>query len=518
MKVAHCFFFVLTLSGVDLLQIFPFVFFETLFQLSIIMTEPSGWLINEKIRLPLYKNRVVAFGRLPCDSKNTRIKRVQINDPHISATHCYIWIIQFDSNTSSVCYFQDVSINNCYINGKLIGKNNFSILHNNDEILLYKNIGFRYIANLHDQSNISDSIMQVKNWIIMPEVIGIGTFGKVQISYNHKEKNKFYAVKTIDINGQNERSKIEHQILSKINHPNIIKIKESIIDDKHGVMKMFQELAIGGDLFSYLSQDGDVLQGLPESEAIFMLYQICNGLNYLHQHGIVHRDLKLDNILIMGAPIKYPYLVIGDFGIAKQNKVLKIGNRSCKDRDGFLMKTMVGTAEYAAPEIDLSKNIKNKNKEEKIEKRNVKIINDFFGNNNTNIFEETEADNFYTEKVDSWSLGVVGHILFSGISPFYSNDIEEIIKKSKVGKINLKSSKWEGISEISKNFIRGCLEVDVDRRLGISECKDSDMFKHAGRKQLIRMLEGEILRQYPQIKINNQARNIRNKSVNDLSI
>lgn len=253
---------------------------------------------------------------------------------------------------------------------------------------------------------------------------------------------------------------------------------------------MFQELAIGGDLFSYLSQDGDVLQSLPESEAIFALYQICNALYYLHCKGIVHRDLKLDNILIMGVPIRYPHLSIGDFGIAKQNSPLfysSINNfnnnqlnsqikirENCNNRQNFLMKTMVGTAEYAAPEINLSKIVNKK----------FGAIDDFFINNNDNNNEQHE----YTEKVDSWSLGVVGHILLSGISPFYSDNIEEIIKKSKKGKIYLETDRWNNVSQISKDFIRGCLTINSEKRQSIQECLQSDMFNNGQRKELIKAL------------------------------
>lgn len=452
------------------------------------MSEPVGWLVNEDIRVPLYKNRVVAFGRLPCTKKNNRIERVQINNFHISSTHCYIWIIQFDSNTSSVCYIQDVSINGTYVNKSKIGMKNYAILNHLDIIKLYNGIGFQYIKNVKNNNISTPSCTTIKDWNIMPEIIGIGTFGKVQIAYNNHEIGKFYAVKILEFKDRqvdNEKFKIEHKILSSLNHFNIIKIKQSLIDtSKLGTLNIFQNLAIGGDLFSYLSQDNDSLQNLSESESIFALYQICNGLNYLHQNGIVHRDLKLDNILIMSAPIKYPHLVIGDFGIAKKFNSANIRSNN------LLMKTMVGTAEYAAPEIDLNKNLRKKKPEHNggVVGKNIE---DFFINNG----EPKSVNNaYYTEKVDSWSLGVVGHILFSGISPFYSNNIEEIIKLSKIGEINLNNQKWQGVSEISKNFIRGCLQVDSNKRLSIPQCLGSEMFKQGDRKRLIDKLQNELLK------------------------
>lgn len=446
------------------------------------MSIPAGWLFDNKVRIPLYKNRVIALGRLPLEQNNRRIERIQINNSRVSATHCYIWHIQFDSNTNSICYIKDVSRNGTLIGGKKMGKGNFSILRNNDVISLCGGVHFQYLANTEAQVVEVGKPSSIKDWVILSDIIGVGTFGKVQISFHRKDiAKKFYAVKTVQYRKDDRKTRVEHYILSTVNHINIIKIEESIIDFKNGVLKMFQELAIGGDLFSYLSQDGDVLQGLNESEAVFALYQVCSGLYYLHSKGIVHRDLKLDNILIMGAPLVYPHLAIADFGIAKEIPV--VATPTNKGR--FYMKTMVGTAEYAAPEIDLGANIVRK---KKMGNRKPKFIDDFF-------FENSGGNKsaYYTEKVDSWSLGVVGHILFSGVSPFYSTTVEEIINKSKLGKIDLGTSKWKDVSPISKIFIQSCLQVDSSRRSSISECLNNAIFTSGGRKELMQRLLREAI-------------------------
>lgn len=326
---------------------------------------------------------------------------------------------------------------------------------------------------------------------------------QVQIAYNKEEKGKYYAVKTMTVSPENERSKIEHDILSKIRHPNIIRIRESIVDKNNGVMKLFQELAVGGDLFSYLSQDSQILKGLPESEAVVALYQICNGLYFLHSRGIVHRDLKLDNILVMGAPIRYPHLAIGDFGIAKQhlplgesqvvNNYVNIEEGRIRRRRGrreaYWMHTMVGTAEYAAPEINLSKKLEKTTETKKTE--HWKNIDDFFSRQECYDRQDEDADDAprYTEKVDSWSLGVVSHILLSGISPFYSEDLEITISKSRQGALYVdNSARWQDVSETSKRFVKGCLEVDSRKRLSIKECCESEMFTHGVRREMIQAL------------------------------
>lgn len=183
----------------------------------------------------------------------------------------------------------------------------------------------------------------------------------------------------------------------------------------------------------------------------------------------------------MGAPLVYPHLAIADFGIAKEIPV--VATPTNKGR--FYMKTMVGTAEYAAPEIDLGANIVRK---KKMGNRKPKFIDDFF-------FENSGGNKsaYYTEKVDSWSLGVVGHILFSGVSPFYSTTVEEIINKSKLGKIDLGTSKWKDVSPISKIFIQSCLQVDSSRRSSISECLNNAIFTSGGRKELMQRLLREAI-------------------------
>lgn len=445
------------------------------------MADPIAFLVGFGSTVPLFKNRVVGIGRCDVEKRNDRVDRIQINDVHISSTHCYIWHVQFDSNTSSICYLQDMSSNYCYVNDKPVGNGNICILRHGDYVKLHGDIGFRY-KGVDLLSNRKLDIVKFKNWTILPDVIGVGTFGKVQISYKDNDPSQYYAVKTIKYSKHQDKNKLEHEILRKLQHPNIIKIEQSVIDVKGGVMKMYQELAVGGDMFSYLSQDHDVLQGLPEGEAIFALYQICRGLQYLHFNGIVHRDLKLDNILIMGPPVKFPRLCIGDFGIAKQN-LRQSTNRTSHKSGNYLMQTLVGTAEYAAPEIDLGKNIK--------QREANKYIDDFFVNRDKPDNSKDGYDSFYTEKVDTWSLGVVGHILFSGISPFYSSEVGEIIKKSKVGELNLNNKKWKLVSEISKNFIQTCLTLDPTMRASIDECMTSDMFTHGNRDRIIQ----QILRQ-----------------------
>lgn len=96
-------------------------------------------------------------------------------------------------------------------------------------------------------------------------------------------------------------------------------------------MYTFTEFATGGDLFSLRLSRG----ALCESDAKFVMYQIVKGVAYLHKHGLVHRDLKLENIYLASFGVRNR-VIIGDFGLVKG---MSWGR----------LQTMVGTYPYWAP-------------------------------------------------------------------------------------------------------------------------------------------------------------------------
>lgn len=97
---------------------------------------------------------------------------------------------------------------------------------------------------------------------------------------------------------------------------------------------MMLELYPGGDLFSYLYRVGAV----PQKDLLRILYQILSGVEYLHALNIVHRDLKLENILLTRLDPRNR-LVIADFGNARCHVT---GSR-------HRMNSFVGTTGYQAP-------------------------------------------------------------------------------------------------------------------------------------------------------------------------
>ena len=128
----------------------------------------------------------------------------------------------------------------------------------------------------------------------------------------HKLTGKHVAIKAIDKNYMKDdfsKKKVFQEvfILKKIRHSNIIRLLEVFESPKHFLMVM--EYAGGGDLLQYVKQR----KRLEETEAKYMFKQIVYGLGHCHCRSVLHRDIKLDNILMdVEGSIK-----ICDFGVSR---------------------------------------------------------------------------------------------------------------------------------------------------------------------------------------------------------
>ncbi|NXU83008.1 NUAK2 kinase, partial [Xiphorhynchus elegans] len=162
----------------------------------------------------------------------------------------------------------------------------------------------------------------------------------------------------------------EIEIMSSLNHPHIIAVHEVFENSSKIVIVM--EYASKGDLYDYISER----QRLSEQEARHFFRQVVSAVYYCHKNGIVHRDLKLENILLdANGNIK-----IADFGLS---------NVYQQDK---LLQTYCGSPLYASPEIINGRPYKG-------------------------------------PEVDSWSLGVLLYILVHGTMPFDGHDYKTLVKQ-----------------------------------------------------------------------------------------
>ena len=128
-------------------------------------------------------------------------------------------------------------------------------------------------------------------------ILGSGSFGKVYLS--KKKNGEKYAIKTIDksLICDNLRSMRliirEIEILRKIDHPSIIKLYE--VYESREFIHLVMEYLEGGDLLAYFNKKGNY----SEKDASMVILKILEGINYCHSINVIHRDLKLDNIMLV---------------------------------------------------------------------------------------------------------------------------------------------------------------------------------------------------------------------------
>ena len=269
--------------------------------------------------------------------------------------------------------------------------------------------------------------------------LGEGTFGKVSL-YQALNSNKKYAIKTVDKLKIKDSKYLETEIniMRMLHHPNIIELI-NVIEDENNII-IIMEYCNGGSLSECLERFNQKFKcGFPEEIIQHFMIQIVDALNYIHDKNIIHRDLKLDNIMvhfdnekdrinfnIMKAKIK-----IIDFGISK---VLS-------SKNGFT-NSCVGTLYYMPPEILLR--IKNKEKCEKI-----------IG---------------YGKEADIWSLGCICYELLRAKKVFDSDEYDDLVEKITIGEYKLP----ETVSQEYISFLNAMLKFDGKNRKTAKELLQYD--------------------------------------------
>lgn len=208
---------------------------------------------------------------------------------------------------------------------------------------------------------------------VLGSTLGQGEFGKVKLGWRKDGKQpEQVAIKLIRKDTVPPKSSRETKVFREINalklltHPNIVRLEEVIQNDKY--IGIVLEYASGGELFDHILTH----RYLKDNVACRLFSQLISGVHYLHSKGIVHRDLKLENLLLD----KHKNIIITDFGFANSFKAAADG--SIHD----LMSTSCGSPCYAAPEL---------------------VVSD---------------SKYVGRKVDVWSCGVILYAMLAGYLPF----------------------------------------------------------------------------------------------------
>eukprot|EP00403_Amphidinium_massartii_P025017 CAMPEP_0178392084 /NCGR_PEP_ID=MMETSP0689_2-20121128/11497_1 /TAXON_ID=160604 /ORGANISM="Amphidinium massartii, Strain CS-259" /LENGTH=590 /DNA_ID=CAMNT_0020012649 /DNA_START=96 /DNA_END=1865 /DNA_ORIENTATION=- len=246
--------------------------------------------------------------------------------------------------------------------------------------------------------------------VLEDEVLGEGCTGKV-LTVKSRIDGRRYALKKVNFGGHEKelRSFIaEVEIYLSIDHPNIVRLHN--VYETSSYIALVTELCEGGVLYKRLASKN----AFTEPDAKVATVQMLRAIAYLHEHNIVHRDLKLDNFLYESND-EAAQLKLIDFGFAK------VWDPSTK------MMATVGSMAYVSPDVLLGDG--------------------------------------YTSKCDLWSLGVIVFILLCGIPPFTGG--EHLMKKSIVrGQVDCGSAALEAqLSAAAQSFLRGLLVVDPALRM-----------------------------------------------------
>jgi len=216
--------------------------------------------------------------------------------------------------------------------------------------------------------------------------------------------------------------KAEKEVLSCLDHPNIIGLFCTYVDDEY--LYFVLEFAPGGDLFGHLKKYG----AFNHASTVFYSAELISALEYMHGKGVLHRDLKPENLIFD----ENNHLKVTDFGTAK----MKNDNGEILSVDKKKLGTFVGTSNYISPELILTQ-------------------------------ESTEAS-------DLWAVGCIiyqmatAQVAFTGLSDYL------IFQKVKTRDVEFPKDMHEDV----KDIVDKLLQLDPNKRLGMGSGGYKELKEH----------------------------------------
>ncbi|KAK6950328.1 Serine/threonine-protein kinase ark1 [Daldinia eschscholtzii] len=241
--------------------------------------------------------------------------------------------------------------------------------------------------------------------------LGKGKFGRVYLA---RERTSGYicALKVLH-KKELEQGRVEKQvrreieIQSNLRHPNILQLFGHFHDSKR--VFLILEFAGKGELYKHLRRE----QRFPEWKASQYIAQMASALRYLHRKHVIHRDIKPENIL-MGI---HGEIKISDFGWSVH-------------APNSRRQTMCGTLDYLPPEM----------------------------------IKPGSSDNYYDEKVDLWSLGVLTYEFLVGEAPFEDTPV---MTQRRIAKADMTIPSF--VSPEARDLIKKLLVLDPQKRIPLEQ-------------------------------------------------
>ena len=242
---------------------------------------------------------------------------------------------------------------------------------------------------------------------VIGKILGQGSFGTVRLAHHkitgHKVAIKTYEKARMSKPGQLKRCRQEIRLMEKLNHAHSIRLFETFETQKR--VHLVMEACTGGNLCSYVKAK----KRLSENEAVSIFHQLSMGIEYLHNNRIVHRDVKLENMLFDGS--RNVKLVDYGFSVFVSDRKLRV---------------FCGTPSYMAPEI-------------------------------------VRRKEYWGFPVDMWSLGVLFYAMLCGRFPFTAKSYPALYKTIVRGVYKTP----DYLSVNVKDLLRKMLRLDSDRRATI---------------------------------------------------
>ncbi|XP_029983257.1 serine/threonine-protein kinase 33 isoform X2 [Sphaeramia orbicularis] len=268
-----------------------------------------------------------------------------------------------------------------------------------------------------------DNDNDLRGIYVFGKKLGKGTFGVVYEA-THIETQTEWAIKEIcrpePGNSQFKMLDQEMNILKQVNHAHIIHLKE--IFESAKMTYLVFELCAGGELKQLLRRK----KFLTEDDTRHIIRCLADAIVYLHRRDIVHRDLKLENILLKN-PLDDGHndeiiIKVTDFGLSVKTDGVGIEN---------IMTEVCGTLTYMAPEMMSGRG--------------------------------------YTEWCDVWSIGVIMYMLLCGKAPFVASTKEKLLEKIRNEGVTFSQPVWDTVSDTAKKVLTCLLKVDPAYRMSANQ-------------------------------------------------
>ena len=274
--------------------------------------------------------------------------------------------------------------------------------------------------------------MQIED-ITLLKCLGKGSFGEVYLS-TKRGRREYFATKKMDRKQADQPSvrkyfENEIRILKSLNHPNIVKLEE--LKQTKDYYYIVMEYINGGSLTDCLKKyQNKYGKAFPENIVQYLMRQIVDAIKFLHDRKIIHRDLKLDNIMV-------------SFDNENDKNNLNMMRGKVKIIDFGFAINMKGNLAFSALGSPIN--------------MDPIILKKFNSKGGSQLG--------YDEKADIWSLGTVCYEMLIGQTVFNADTMNELVKKVENGSYSVPTS----VSKEMVSFLNGMLQYDGNNRLSATE-------------------------------------------------